>query len=192
MVPGLAAAQDTQCDILPEQVQRQTVYSGYSTSGLCAAGQGRLWNGLPTGTARITRFVFSDGHAAFFRYVTITEHEDGSAELETGGAETPYGRRHDRVDRRRFGLASGKVAELTQLIEAAGAFDFEVGSWDGEEIYLHCQLLEMERADSVGYRFSSVNIGCNRPQELMPLVAEVIRLAGIERVQAGWNGRRTP
>lgn len=184
-----AVAQEADCDILPEQVERHAAYAGYSASDLCAAGQGPLWNGLPPEVLRVTRFVFSDGHAAFYRYVTITERVDGSAGLETGGAETPYRREHERLDRRRFGLSPEKRAELAQLMQEAGAFEFEVGTWDGEEIYLHCQLLEMERADAEGYRFSSVNIGCNQPQRLMPLVNEVIRLADLDRVTEGWNGR---
>ena len=77
--------------------------------------------------------------------------------------------------------------EIDRLAGASGTFDFDVGSWDDEEIYLHCQSLAMERANHAGYRFSSVNIGCNRPEKLAPLVAKVIDLVARNALFAGWR-----
>ncbi|HMT44283.1 MAG TPA: hypothetical protein PKA59_06990, partial [Chakrabartia sp.] len=73
-------------------------------------------------------------------------------------------------------------AAVNRLAVESGTFDFAAGSWDDmQEVYVHCQLLEMERADASGYRYSSINIGCNQPKKLMPFVEHVMALAKIKR-----------
>jgi len=126
----------------------------------------------------------------------ITALPDGSGRLEVVGGG--FKRRDVRslwVDLRpvRRRLSPEALAGLTALAEQSGTFDHAVGTWDQgpdgeEELFLHCQTLEMERVDAAGYRFSSVNIGCNQPQKLMPLVDEVIRLGGIGMVRGNWAG----
>jgi len=189
-----AVAKDD-CQMLPPAVGGAGVYSGYSESRMCAAGVKPLWRGVPEGTAQVMRFTFSSGHALFWRSVTITQLPDGSGRLEVvGGGFKRRDVRSQWVDimpvRRR--LSAEALASLSALAEQSGTFDHAVGSWhagdSADVIYLHCQTLEMERADAAGYRFSSINIGCLRPAKLMPLVDEVIRLGGINMVRGNWAG----
>lgn len=191
-----AAAAPKECQIVAPDVRESAVYSGYSDGRMCEAGLKPLWQGVPEGAAQVLRFTFSSGHALFFRTVTITALPDGTGRIEVVGGG--YGRRGVRsrwVDLRpvRRRLAADEVAAIIALANQSGTFEHAVGTWDrradGEvEIFLHCQTLELERADAAGYRFSSVNIGCSRPDKLMPLVDEVIRIGGIAMVRGNWAG----
>lgn len=191
-----AAAETRECEILPPEVSETALYAGFSESRMCDAGLKPLWQGVPDGAEQVMRFTFSSGHALFWRSVTITQLPDGSGRLEVVGGG--YGRRGVRspwVDIRkvRRRLAADDLAKLIDLANQSGTFEHAVGTWDRSvnaegEIFLHCQTLELERADAAGYRFSSVNIGCNRPPALMPLVDEVIRLADIGMVRGNWAG----
>lgn len=191
-----AAAGDRDCHIFPPVVGESAAYSGYSESRMCDAGLKPLWQGVPDGAAQVMRFTFSKGHALFWRSVTITQAPDGSGRLEViGGGFKRRDVRSPWVDLRpvRRWLSPEALAKLAALAEHSGTFDRAIGTWDrrsdGETaIFLHCQTLEMERADAAGYRFSSVNLGCNRPEKLMPLVDEVIRLADIGMVRRNWSG----
>lgn len=181
---------------MPPAVGESAAYSGYSGSRMCEAGLKPLWQGVPEGAVQVMRFTFSSGHALFWRSVTITQAPDGSGRLEVvGGGFKRRDVRSRWVDLRpvRRRLSPDTLAALTALAEQSGTFDHAVGTWDRsadgeEELFLHCQTLEMERADAAGYRFSSVNLGCNRPAKLMPLVDEVIRLGGIDMVRGHWSG----
>jgi hypothetical protein len=192
-VPAVAADKD--CQIFPPQVGAAAVYAGYSEGRMCEAGLAPLWQGVPEGAERVMRFTFSSGHSLFWRSVTITARPDGSGFMEVvGGGFQRRDVRSKWVDLRkvRRRLSAENLSRLAALAEQTGTFDHAVGTWDssanGEgEIFLHCQLLELERADAAGYRFSSVNIGCNRPARLMPLVDEVIRLAKIDMVRRNWS-----
>jgi hypothetical protein len=175
---------DPYCGMLPEAVIRSAIYSGWSSCSLKRLGEPALHNGLPDAARQITRFTFTEGHGKVFRTVTITEHLNGTGVLRVQGTR----RRGDYRDAasyivpRRVRLSVEDVARIDRLGAEAGAWDYAVGTWDEkEEIYMHCQLLEMERASEAGYRFSSVNIGCNQPQKLMPLVNEIVRLAGMRQ-----------
>jgi len=190
-----AVAEQRDCAMLPPAVRESAVYAGFSESRMCEAGLKPLWQGLPEEAEQVLRFTFSSGHALFWRSVTITALPDGSGRMEVAGGG--FKRRDVRsrwVDikpvRRR--LSAENMAALMTLASQSGTFDHEIGSWhagDREDvIYLHCQTLELERADAAGYRFSSVNIGCKRPARLMPLVDEVIRLTGIGMVRENWAG----
>lgn len=193
-----AAAAPSDCALLSPEVRAGSVYAGYSERQMCAAGLKPLWQGLPEGAERVLRFTFSSGHALFWRSVTITALPDGSGRLEVvGGGHKRRDVRSAWVDIRpiRRRLSAEALATLTALAEQSGTFDHAVGTWDQRadgtpRIYLHCQTLEMERADAAGYRFSSVNLGCNRPAKLMPLVDDVIRLADLEMVRGHWAGNQ--
>jgi hypothetical protein len=189
-----AAAEDN-CQMLPPSVREAGVNSGYSASWMCEAGLKPLWQGLPEGAAQVLRFTFSSGHALFWRSVTITALPDGTGRLEVvGGGFERRDVRSPWVDLRpvRRRLKADDIAALTALAEQSSTFDHEVGTWHADDppgtLYLHCQTLELERVDAAGYRFSSVNIGCKRPAQLMPLVDEVIRLGGINMVRGNWAG----
>ncbi|WP_086607355.1 hypothetical protein [Erythrobacter donghaensis] len=187
-----AAADD--CEILPPQVRERAVYAGFSAKRMCEAGLKPLWQGLPDGAGQVMRFTFTSGHDLFWRSVTITARPDGSGYLEVvGGGFVRRDIRSPWVDlkpkRRR--LSRKSMAALNTLAEQSGTFDYEVGTWHAgdppDTLYVHCQTLELERADAAGYRFSAVNIGCKRPEKLMPLVDEVIRLGGIGMVRGNWS-----
>ncbi|MEE4315554.1 MAG: hypothetical protein V2I74_01085, partial [Erythrobacter sp.] len=154
-----------------------------------------LWQGLPDGAGQVMRFTFTSGHALFWRSVTITARPDGDGVLEVVGGD--FARRDIRspwvdLKPKRRRLSRKSMAALNALAEQSGTFDHEVGTWHSGDppgtIYLHCQTLELERADAAGYRFSSINIGCKRPAKLMLLVDEVIRLADIGMVRGNWSG----
>ena len=191
-----AAAETRECEIFPSDVPGAAVHSGHSASRMCEAGLKPLWQGVPEGAEQVMRFTLTSGHALFWRTVTITALPDGSGRLEVVGG----GFRHRDVRSRWVDLrpvlrrlSAEELANLAALAGQSGTFDHAVGSWDqgsdGEtDLFLHCQTLEMERADAAGYRFSSANIGCNRPSKLMPLIDEVIRLADLGMVRGNWSG----
>lgn len=188
------AAAGNDCEIFPTQVRERAVYAGFSAKRMCEAGLTPLWQGLPDGAGQVMRFTFTSGHVLFWRSVTITQLPDGSGWLEVvGGGFERRDVRSPWVDLRpvRQRLSAEALANLAALAEQTGTFDHAVGSWHAGDpadvIYLHCQTLEMERADTAGYRFSSINIGCLRPAKLMPLVDEVIRLADIGMVRRNWS-----
>ncbi len=193
--PAVAAEDDDDCQVMPSAVRDSLAYLGHSENRMCAAGLKPLWQGVPDGAAQVMRFTFSSGHAFFWRSVTITALPDGSGRLEVvGGGFKRRDVRSRWVDLRpvRRRLSPEALAVLTALAEQSGTFDHATGTWDRradgeEEIFVHCQTLGMERADAGGYRFSSVNLGCNRPAKLMPLVDEVIRLADIGMVRGNWS-----
>ncbi|QDH32909.1 hypothetical protein [Porphyrobacter sp. YT40] len=190
-----AAASDKDCQLLPPDVEGAAIYVGYSESRMCEAGLKPLWQGLPDGAEQVMRFTFTSGHDLFWRSVTITLRPDGTGLLEVvGGGFKRRDVRSPWVEMRkvRRRLSSEARARLVALAEQSGTFDHAVGTWDrradGEtEVFLHCQTLGMERADAAGYRISTVNVGCNRPAKLMPLVNEVIRLGGIGMVRRNWS-----
>jgi hypothetical protein len=193
------------CEILPPAVQQASVYSGYSGSHMCAAGLSPLWRGIifeisgAPDVFPVTRFTFTDGHAFFWRSMQVTELPGGTGMMKiVGGGFVERSIRSEWRDiaLRERRLSQEQMARLNALTADTGTFDHNIGTWDlqegGMEIFLHCQLLEMERLASRDYRFSSVNIGCNRPTKLMPLVDELIRLADIGMVRDGWAGRPSP
>ncbi len=146
-----------------------------------------MWQGLPKDAAQVTRLTFNDGHDFFWRTVTITRRVDGSGVLTVRGTSRATSIRPSMPDvvRRTIKLTPDDLTRIDQLADEAGVFEFERGSWDGEEIYMHCQTLDMERVNASGYRVSVVNIGCNQPTKLMPFVREVVRLA---KMKNGENG----
>lgn len=159
----------------PEQV-------GYSLSDLIRAGEKPLWHGPESGNiVRQTRFVFGDGHPNLTRILHIREHKDGSAMLSIVHVRSGY-RKPTRVKRSKpIALDAAQVSAFNSRAEETGTFDFKFGDWDNkDDLFVHCQMLEMERIDASGYRFSSVNIGCVRPAKLMPLIDHLFALAHLK------------
>ncbi len=184
-------SEDPYCGMLPPNVHEGALYAGWSACDMRRRGELPIWQGMPQGTRQVTRFIFTQGHGMFFRVVRIIEFEDGTAELKVFGTQNrnDYRKPERRTATIRKRLSSEQVDTLSRLATEAGVWDFEVGTWDGAgddaPLYTHCQLLEMERANAQGYRFSSVNIGCNQPKKLMPLVNEVVRLARMKNTHNG-------
>lgn len=174
----------TSCGIFPPDMP---FYGGWAGCRLKELRQPALWKGLPKHAAQVTRLTFTDGHEFFWRTVTITLRADGSGVLTVLGTSRATRIRPPMPDvvRRTTKLTPDDLARLDKLAEEAGVFEFERGSWDGEEMYMHCQVLDMERVNASEYRVSVVNIGCNQPTKLMPFVREVVRLA---KMTNGENG----
>jgi hypothetical protein len=187
--------EDPYCGMLPPTVHEGALYAGWSACDMQRRGEKPIWQGLPTDTKQVTRFIFTQGHEMFFRVVKIVEYADGTTELKVFGTRNRnHYRKPERTARTiRRKLSPEEVSRVHKLSDDAGLWEFEVGTWDqiagengGEmELFMHCQLLEMERANREGYRFSSVNIGCNQPRKLMPLVNEIARLAGMKNTHNG-------
>lgn len=166
----------------PPKVWSGVYYVGMGLSALERVGEKPIWHGLEDGLVRQTRFVFTDGHPNKTRILHIRERADGSGTLHVFSIdEAP--RKPKRIERRSvIKLDAASVATINRLAAESGTFNFEVGSWDDkDDIYVHCQTLQLERMDVGGYRYSSLNIGCNQPAKLMPLVDHVMALAGIKR-----------
>jgi hypothetical protein len=189
------AGEDTYCGMLPPRVDESALYAGWSACTIRKWGEKPLWQGLPKRTNQFIRFTFTPGHSQFIRVVTIRERDDGTAVLTVFGTRSRLHYRDpvQHIRTRRVQLSAAQMDEIDKLAADAGVWDFDIGTWDqiaGEngdemEIYLHCQLLEMERANAEGYRFSSVNIGCNQPRKLMPFVNEIVRLGRIRNTHNG-------
>jgi len=181
---AIADSDEEFCGIFPPDMP---LYGGFSGCSLERIGEPTLWQGLPTRSRQFTRLTFTEGHSSFFRTVKIDERTDGSAVMTVDGAprRTFISHSETRIARRKIKLQPADLERINRLAQEAGVFEFERGSWDGDEIFLHCQTLDMERVNSDGYRLSTVNIGCNHPEKLMPLVNEIARLAGLKTVNGG-------
>ena len=183
MVLGLfssARAQDKKT-FYPDNVYAM-IYSGWAETNRKRVEEKPLWHGVESGSARQIRFALTDGRFNKTRIIHIRERPDGTGTLHVfslGAAP----RKPTRMERRDvIKLDAGAMAAVNRLAVESGTFDFAAGSWDDmQEVYVHCQLLEMERADASGYRYSSINIGCNQPKKLMPFVEHVMALAKIKR-----------
>jgi hypothetical protein len=178
------------CGTFPAAVRNTSIYGGMSDCYLSEIGEKPLWRDLPDDHIQTLRFTFVHGHSLFFRSVRIETLPDGRGKMVVDGTNQrrTVRQKSKRIGPRTIRLSAEEIAEIDRLVAESGTFDYEVGSWDntsGDTIYMHCQTLDLERADENGYRTSSVNIGCNRPKKLMPLVDEIVRLAGLEQVGDG-------
>ena len=182
--PALGGAESESCGIYPPDIP---YYGGFSGCNLKRLRQPALWQGLPKDAQQVTRLTFTDGHLFFFRTVAITQQSDGNGFLTVRGTSRPGPNLPSMpsVVRRKINLTSDDLARVDKLAEEAGAFEFERSSWDGEGLYIHCQTLDIERANPAGYRVSVVNIGCNQPVKLMPFIREIVRLARMKNAANG-------
>jgi hypothetical protein len=167
------------CGMYPENVYATA--QPYADCAMRAIGEKPLWRGVTRKTYRQQiRFAFTEGHGAYTRIIDFTELADGTGMIETkvvshNGPDALRAR-----DSRRVSISVEQVAWINDLGEQTGAWEFESGNWDPpEDLYSHCQFLDMERVNPKGYRFSTVTIGCNHPAKLMPLVDYLTGLIGI-------------
>ncbi|MDJ0641687.1 MAG: hypothetical protein QNJ15_02615 [Erythrobacter sp.] len=194
---ALAGAEEPQpasshCGSFPAAVRESRSYGGMSDCYLRDIGQEPLWRGAPEGSVQVMRFSFLHGHALFFRTVRIDTLSDGTGVLTYDGEDramprTASGLRRPSgpIPKRVVSLSAEQMTRIEELVAGSGTFEHDIGTWDGEDLYLHCQTLDMERVNADGYRFSSVNIGCNHPRKLKPLVDEIATLAGMEIINGG-------
>lgn len=180
----------SECGTFPASVRRYTIYGGMSDCYLSRIGEKPLWRDLAEDHVQTLRFTFVHGHALFFRSVRIDTLPDGSGRMVVDGTNRRASIRQEskRIGPHTVQLSGEEMAQIDRLVAQPGTFEHEIGTWDktdGDTLYMHCQTLDLERADADGYRTSSVNIGCNHPNKLMPLIEEIVRLAGLGQVGEG-------
>ncbi|MCK0127963.1 hypothetical protein [Erythrobacter sp. F6033] len=177
-----SAREASRCDMFPAAVPDSRTYGGASDCYLKDIRAKPLWRDLPDKHIQTMRFTFLHGHLFFFRTVQIETRANGKGRLVLKGENFRMKNRlkNGLIRSRYVPLSVEDMQRIETLVAASGTFDHDIGTWDGDELYLHCQTLDMERANADGYRFSSINIGCNHPAKLMPLVEEVARLAKLK------------
>jgi hypothetical protein len=169
------------CGTYPPEVYQQ-VYTAFADCWLRQMGEKPLWKSrLTAHYPQQIRFTFVDGHLSYAQVIDFVEFADGSGrvKLKTVRPRGADGKLTVEV-RRNARVSPEDVGRLNALAASSEVWKFEIGSWDGDEIYVHCQTLDMERIDSAGYRFSSVNISCNRPRNPEPLLDHLTGLAGLK------------
>ena len=181
--PAIAACESVGCGMYSSDVLANP-YAGWSDCILRQAGEKPLWHGLTgPGVRQQIRFTFTEGHGSYTRVIDLDERNDGTGTVllrlirhdpEEGLIVSPGRRRR---------ITSADVAMIDQLGSSSGTWQHQMGTWDSEEpgqIFLHCETLDMERATPDGYSFSSVNISCNQPAKLMPLVQFITGLVDLK------------
>lgn len=179
-----AAGEDSRCGIYPKAVA-DLVYGGFSACVMRDLGEKPLWTGLEPKYRRQMRFAYTNGQAPGLRVIDFVELPDGSGKISLKAAKWKPGEEPAFSVDRSWRVSPADVAMLNRLGEESDAWKFEIGSWDGEDLYVDCDTLDMERIDAAGYRYSSVNISCNHPNKLMPLLEFVASLAKLKRDEAG-------
>lgn len=174
---GPAAADGpSSCGTYPEAIA-----TGYSGCVLRKAGEKPLWRGgLKRGVVQEIRFTFTEGHLAYTKIIHVIQRVNGRASisLQTIRRERDGGITTTRKKSRR--LSSEEMATIDRLGSSSGTWEERIGSWDGDELFLHCETLDMERATAAGYSFASVSISCIQPKRLMPLVNFVTTLVSLK------------
>jgi hypothetical protein len=173
------------CGMYPDQAYT-ALYAAYSDCVLREIGEKPLWHGVTRkGYRQQIRFTFTKGNAGFTRIIDFTEFADGTGRVVTRAVSHRWRSAFSMTEPRSAKVPAEAVAKLNALGDQSGAWGFENGSWDGDEVYMDCQTLDMERINAQGYRFSSVNISCHHPEKLMPLVDYLAGLAGITPSEHG-------
>lgn len=172
------------CGMYPPEVYSK-VHSPWSDCVLKRFGEKPLWKGLTSPKYRQQiRFTITHGHSAYVHVIDFAELLDGSGRIDV---RTFYKQRrgHSEQPRRFYRVPAPEVATLNRLAGEAGVWELPISSWDGDEWYMHCKMLDMERVDASGFSLSSLSIGCNRPRKLMPFVSHMARLARIKPDEQG-------
>lgn len=184
--PGAALAKDadTRCGMYPAGVD-DTIYGGFSACRLRDAGEKPLWKGLDPRYRQQIRLAYTNGQAPGFRVIDFVELPDGTGRIGLIAAKWKPGDDPELSIERSYRVSAADVATINRLGEQSGTWNFAIGSWDGDELYVDCDTLDLERVDAAGYRYASINIGCNRPEKLMPLLEFMVALVRLERADAG-------
>lgn len=182
----LAACENGGCGTYSSDVL-DSPYAGWSDCILHEAGEKPLWHGLTrTGVREQIRFTFTEGHSSYTQVIDFDGYTDGhgSIRLKTLHDEPTDGLVISGQKSRR--VSPGDVAIIDRLALSSGTWEHAIGTWNGDDLYMHCETLDMERATAAGYSFSSANISCNQPEKLMPLVQF---MTGLVDLKPYANGR---
>ena len=187
-----AALADTKeepgCGMLPPQILQDNIYAGYGICPLKEAKEQALWKGLKNDRlVQQSRFTFTDGHYRWLWTIRIDERTNGKGRVEVTRIARE-GKSWRRMEVKRHwhrNISREKMSKFNNLAEESGLWRFENGTWDrsedGEdELYLHCTTLAMERVNAEGFRYSNVNISCNRPRKLKAVLEHVLDLSELD------------
>jgi len=173
--PARAHAGD-RCGTYPEEVA-----TGYADCILRDGGEKPLWlGGQRRGVVQEIRLTFTEGHLAYTKVIHLTQRTNGKTSIRLKTLRRARDGRVVVITGKSRRLSAQEVAMIDQLGSSSGTWEHRIGSWDGNEFFMHCETLDMERVTSDGYSFSSVNISCNQPQRLMPFVNFVAGLVGLK------------
>lgn len=173
------------CGMYPPGIS-DAMYGGFSACNLREIGAKPLWTGLDPKYRQQMRFTYTNGQRPGFRVIDVVERTDGTGSVRVRESWWKPGDLDVEVTAdTSYRVSAADIAKLNALGETATVWKFPVGTWDKDEIYLHCDTLDMERIDAVGYRFSSINISCNHPRLLMPFLEHMAKLA---RLKPGAEG----
>lgn len=182
--PSVAAAED-RCGTYPDAVFDQAD-AGWGDCLLHDLGEAPLWHGLEPNLRQHIRFTFTEGHGLWTRVVNIIEYADGGARVSLRSVLTGPRDHKRQLPPQSATVTAAQIATLNQLAEQSGVWKFDVGSWNNpKDLVIHCEMLDMERANADGYRFSTVWISCSKPAKLVPLVTFVAQLAGLHEMPDG-------
>jgi len=166
---------EDRCGTYPEEV------TGFSDCVLRDTGEKPLWRGsLPRDVVQVIRFTFTEGHLAYSKIIDITERTDGKSAIRLRTFRRERDGHRSLTEQRSHALSAQDLRTIDQLGSSSGTWDHRIGSWDGDEIFMHCEMLDMERATRTTYSFASVNISCNQPKKLMPLVEFITGLVDLK------------
>lgn len=193
MIVGSAAALADEdlpaCGMLPPKFVEENHSAQYGMCVLHKVREQALWKGLRSDRlVRQSRFTFVDGHLRWVWTIRIDERANGKGRVEVTRigrpANLPRNRPHTASEINRHwhrDVSREKMAQFNALADAADIWKFENGNWDNDEkIYIHCTTLAMERVTLEGFRFSNVNISCNRPRKLVPPIEHVLEMAELD------------
>lgn len=172
--PTGTSAED-KCGIYPDEV------SGISDCILRDAGDKPLWRGsLPRGTNQMIRFTFTEGHSLYTKVIDLTQWAGGKAAMRLRTFRRERNGQIVLTKQRRLAISATDMETIDKLGSSSGTWEHRIGSWDGDDIYVHCETLDMERATQTAYSYATVSISCNQPTKLMPFVSFVTGLIGLK------------
>ena len=179
-----AEEEEPRCGMLPPDVAEDNFYAGFGSCALKEAKEQPLWKGLKSEKlVRQSRFTFVDGHVRWIWTIRIDERTNGKGRVEV----TRIAQRKKSLSRREVkrhwhrNISREKMAKFNALTTEAGIWKFENGTWDDQEqLYLHCITLDMEQVSAEGFRYSGVNISCNRPRKLKAPIEHVLAMAELD------------
>lgn len=183
--PAFAASENRGCGTYSAEVLALP-YAGYSDCILRQAREKPLWRTpLQAGVRQHIRLTFTQGHSVYTRVINFEEYADGRGIIRSKTLRRDRAQGLVVSSRKSRRIAPADVQILDRLGLSSGAWEHPTGSWDGDQLFMHCETLDMERVTSSGYRFSSVNISCNQPEKLMPLVQFIANFVDMKTYAKG-------
>ena len=182
--PAEQGPNDQYCGMYPPEIS-DTGYGGFSSCQLKDLGEKPLWKGLNPKYRQQIRLTYTNGQQPGFRVIDFVERPDGTGRIRMRESWWAPGDEPEVTIDTSFWVSAADVAKINALGAESTAWQLPMSTWDRNEIYMHCDTLDMERIDAAGYRYSFINISCNQPKRLMPFLAHMAKLA---RLKPGSEG----